>query len=398
MFAIRARAAEHAARSPTVEVYALQPARGVAAWQINRVDSALEVSGDLGVRDGAAIWSTLHALATARPAKVLDLDLGRATTVDGSVMALLIELRASLVGRGVRCEFLGATGHVRELVHLYRGDQPVLAGARAGRGPGPVERLGQATEHLGAYARTMIGFFGEVAGAARRALRKPSIVDWRSLPSLITRAGTDGVPIMMVLNFLVGFVLAYQSSALLETYGANIFVADIVGISITRELGPLMAAVIMSGRSGAAFAAELGTMRVSEEIDALRTMGFSPVPYLVLPRMIALAIAAPVLALLADIMGVFGGLVVGITSLDLTAHGYIAELRTAIVASDVWTGLVKSVGFGLAIAFIGCQQGLSARGAASGVGRSTTATVVYCLFTIVVLDTLFTIFFRTFDL
>lgn len=377
----------------------MQPAEGVAAWQISRTDRALVLAGELVLRDAATLWSRLHALATERSVPVLDLDVHGVELVDGATMALLVELRASLARRGVRCEFLGARGQVGELVHLYRGDLPVGAAAPAApRGRRPISRLGAATQRLLAYVGVQFAFLGEVAVALGRMVRRPSIVGWRSLPALITRAGTDGVPIIMVLNFLVGFVLAFQSSRLLETYGANIFVADIVGISITRELGPLMAAVIMSGRSGAAFAAELGTMRVSEEVDALRTMGFAPVPYLVLPRMLALALVAPVLALLADIMGVVGGLVVGILTLDLTAHGYLAELRTAVVPADVWTGLVKSVGFGLAIAFIGCQQGLGAQGAAAGVGRSTTSTVVYCLFTIVVLDTLFTILFRAFGL
>jgi phospholipid/cholesterol/gamma-HCH transport system permease protein len=135
-------------------------------------------------------------------------------------------------------------------------------------------------------------------------------------------------------------------------------------------------------------------MRVSEEIDALRTMGIAPIPYLVVPRIIALAIAAPVLALAGDIAGVLGGLVVGAMSLDVHPHAYLAELRAVVTAADVWTGLIKSLVFGIAIAIIGCQQGLTTRGAASGVGRSTTTTVVACLFTLVAIDTLLTTVFR----
>jgi len=152
----------------------------------------------------------------------------------------------------------------------------------------------------------------------------------------------------------------------------------------------------MSGRSGAAYAAELGTMRVSEEIDALRTMGFSPTEFLIVPRVIALVIAAPVLTLLGDVLGVFGGAVVGQASLGVSFRGYFNELQSAVLASDVWTGLVKSLAFAIAIAFIGCQQGFAARGAAAGVGRGTTTTVVMCLFTIVTIDTLFTVLFRIF--
>src|SRR5439155_9398603 len=145
---------------------------------------------------------------------------------------------------------------------------------------------------------------------------------------------------------------------------------------------------------GAAYAAQLGTMRVSEEIDALRTMGFRRMSYLVLPRVIALALVAPLVTLLGDVVGVLGGLLVGVTSLDITTAGFLAKVRETVSASDVWTGLVKSVVFGIAIALIGCRQGLATRGAAAGVGRGTTTTIVHCLFAIVVIDTLFTVLFR----
>ncbi|MBZ0236339.1 MAG: ABC transporter permease [Deltaproteobacteria bacterium] len=216
----------------------------------------------------------------------------------------------------------------------------------------------------------------------------------RGLPLLVARAGTDAIPIVLVLNLLAGFVMAYQATRPLELYGANVFVADIVGISVTRELAPLMTAIIIAGRSGAGYAAELGTMRVSEEIDALRTMGFDPLAFLVLPRIATLAIVAPLLTLMGETVGVLGGVGVAVASLDLTPEAYLYELRTAVVVSDIWTGLVKSTAFGMAIAVIGCRQGLITRGAAAGVGQSTTRTVVQALFAIVVLDTMFTMFFR----
>ena len=241
-------------------------------------------------------------------------------------------------------------------------------------------------------------FTGDLVIASGAALRHRRAVNWRSLPVLLERAGADGLPIVVLLNFLIGFVGAFQSMIPLRQFGANIYVADIIGISVTRELSPLITAFIISGRSGAAFAAELGTMRVSEEIDALRTMGIEPHAYLVIPRVLALALVAPVLTLLGDVAGVLGGLAVGVQSLGITSAGFIAELRTIVVASDVWTGLVKSVAFAIAIALIGCRQGLSARGAAAGVGRGTTATVVACLFTIVLLDTLATMLFREFGI
>src|SRR5690606_35604593 len=188
--------------------------------------------------------------------------------------------------------------------------------------------------------------------------------------------------------------MAFQSSAQLKEYSANIFLADLIGISMTRELGPLLTAIVICGRSGAAFAAELGSMAVNEEIDALRTMGFGSMRYLVLPRILALTIAMPLHTLIADLVGVMGGLVVGMTVSDLTALSFFTQLQKAVSLIDVFSGLAKATAFGLAIALISCQQGLATSGGAEGVGRRTTSAVVTTLFILVVLDAIFTIAFR----
>lgn len=364
------------------------------AWQIESSAGRIALAGELRAADAGAIWRTLlhHVRGLARGAS-LSLDLARASVVDGTVMALLVELRASLARQGITAQLSGASSRLAEIVHLYGGDRPPapLAEPPASR---VVARIGAGVAAAAAQARRLIEFCGELVRGIVATLRRPSLGGWRDLGPLIAQTGADGIPIVLVLDFLVGFVMAFQSTRQLETYGANLYVADIVGISMARELAPLITAIIIAGRSGAGFAAELGTMRVSEEIDALRTMGISPIPYLVVPRVIALALAAPVLALAGDIAGVLGGLVVGATSLDVHPHAYLAELRAVVTASDVWTGLVKSLVFGIAIAIIGCQQGLTTRGAASGVGRSTTTTVVVCLFTLVAIDTLLTAVFR----
>ncbi len=360
----------------------------MSAWQIERADDRIALVGDLQITDAPAIWRRLREVA-APPAPALTFDLARTTAIDGAAMALLVEQRALLIARGVRCEIVGGSDQLREVVRLFHGDRTVARTARQPR-HGSIARIGAGTERALRRSHALVEFAGELIAS----LRHPIAANARSVPSLVVRAGADGVPIVVVLNFLVGFVMAFQSTQQLQLYGANLYVADIVGISVTRELAPLMTAIIMAGRSGAAYAAELGTMRVSEEIDALRTLGFAPMSYLVLPRIAALAVAAPVLTLIGDVVGVGGGIFVGSHSLGVTPMGFLAELRTVLVPSDVWTGLVKSVAFGMAIAFIGCQQGLTASGAASGVGRGTTSTVVQCLFTIVVVDTLFTVLFR----
>jgi len=189
-------------------------------------------------------------------------------------------------------------------------------------------------------------------------------------------------------------VTGFQAAIQLKQFGANIFVADLVGLSITRELAPLMTAIIVAGRSGAAFSAELGTMRVSEEIDALRTLGFDPYQFLVFPRVVALVLVLPLLTILADLVGIAGGLLVALTSLDLTTSAYLLEVQKAVNVWDVSSGCLKTAVFGLNIALIACQRGLATQGGAEGVGRSTTSAVVSSLFAIVVVDAIFTVLFN----
>jgi len=229
-------------------------------------------------------------------------------------------------------------------------------------------------------------------------LREPKTANWKEVPYLMEKTGADAVPIVLLINFLVGFVMAFQGAVQLKQFGANIFVADLVGLSVTRELGPLMTGIIVCGRSGAAFAAEIGTMKVSEEIDALRTMGFGPYRYLVMPRTLALMLVLPLLTLLADLVGIAGGLLVGLLSLDLTIASYLHETQKAVRTWDVFSGVLKSVVFALAIGLISCQQGFATSGGAEGVGRRTTSSVVTILFSLILIDALFTLFFFFFGL
>jgi phospholipid/cholesterol/gamma-HCH transport system permease protein len=214
----------------------------------------------------------------------------------------------------------------------------------------------------------------------------------------VEKVGADAMPIVAVINFLIGFVMGYESAKYLRVYGADIYIADVVGLSVTRELAPIMTAIVVCGRSGAGFAAELGTMRVSEEIDALRAMGLRPIAYLVVPRTLALLFTLPVLSLLGDLVGVVGGLAVAAWSFDITPAAFINQLQTRVVMWDVYAGLLKSVAFAIAIALIACQQGFAASGGAEGVGRRTTATVVTSLFVIVIIDSTFAIVYRVLGL
>jgi phospholipid/cholesterol/gamma-HCH transport system permease protein len=209
----------------------------------------------------------------------------------------------------------------------------------------------------------------------------------------MVRIGVNSVPIVGVITFFVGLIIAMQAAYQLKRFGATIYVADLVGVSMTRELGPLITAIIIAGRSGSAIAAELGTMKVGEELDALKTMALNPVGFLVVPRTLAMIIVLPCLTVLADFLGIAGGFVLAITNLKLSFVAYFNQTATAILLKDFITGLVKSFFFAIIIAQIGAYEGFSVQGGAEGVGKSTTASVVVSIFMIIVADLLFTSLF-----
>jgi phospholipid/cholesterol/gamma-HCH transport system permease protein len=358
----------------------------------------LALEGTLVFSEAAALWKSLNErLSVLSRGETLHFDMSQLDFIDGGTMALLAHLRAELKLRGVSCEFVGVKEHHVPIIHLYHGDDKPVR--RKKRRPEPsLAQVGRATLVFLDEVKQVFAFFGDMILALVGLLKEPRTANWREVPHTMERTGADAVPIVALINFLVGFVMAFQGAVQLKQFGANIFVADLVGVSVTRELGPLMTAIILCGRTGAAFAAELGSMRVSEEIDALRTMGFGPMRYLVLPRAFGLMLIAPLLTLLADLVGIAGGLAVGLTSLDLTIGGYINETRHAIDVWDVFSGVLKSVVFALAIALISCQQGFAAEGGAESVGRRTTSSVVSILFALILLDAGFTLFFYKFGL
>jgi phospholipid/cholesterol/gamma-HCH transport system permease protein len=202
------------------------------------------------------------------------------------------------------------------------------------------------------------------------------------------------LPIVSLISILVGLTLAYQAAVELRQFGADIYVADLVGLSIVREMGPMMTAVILAGRTGAAFAATLGNMRANEEIDALETLGISPVAFLVMPRLVALGLMMPFLALYANGVGIIGGMIVGRGILQIPPSAYWIETESIINLHDITTGLIKATTFGLLIGFAGCLCGLRAAPSAAGVGRATTSAVVTALLLIIVADALFAVIFN----
>lgn len=352
----------------------------------------VHLSGTFTFIDASTLWTKLQERISPKMSEKVRFDLSSVESIDGGTMALLVQTKWDLQSEGGRCEFTGATGHVQKILALYEGE----ARPRRRRKLKPlsaIAQIGQATYEMLIEVQLVLAFLGRMILAIGGVIRRPNTGNWREIAPLMNRTGADAMPIVLLINFLIGFVMGFQSAVQLKQFGANIFVADLVGLSITRELGPLMTAIIVCGRSGAAFAAELGTMKVSEEVDALRTMGFGPWRYLVIPRMLALIFVMPILTLLADLVGIIGGLLVGILSLDLTLTAYVNETRNALHMWDVFQGLIKSMVFAFAIGLIACQQGLATSGGAEGVGRRTTSAVVTSLFALILIDAGFTMLF-----
>lgn len=341
----------------------------------------VRLEGALRKEDAPDIWRDLRSVE----GEARELDLSGVTEMPGNVAALI---------SATRLEIVGVPEQLAPVVDLYRANDKE---PRKKRKPeSMIAQVGRVTLDYVHEAKQVLSFFGEMVLAGAALIRRPRSAHWKEVPPLIEKTGADALPIVALINFLVGFVMAYQAAQQLKMFGANIYVADLVGLSVTRELAPLMTAIIVCGRSGAAFTAEIGTMKVGEEIDALRTFGLRPFAWIVVPRVLALIVVVPVLTLLADLIGILGGLFVAIMSLDLTVAGYMIETKKAVFSWDVHTGIIKSFAFAIAIALIACQQGFATAGGAEGVGQRTTSTVVKCLFVLVLLDATFTMIFRAF--
>jgi len=244
----------------------------------------------------------------------------------------------------------------------------------------------------------LLVFLGQTAMVAGRVLADPRRLRWRTVLHHVQIGGFDALPIVGLMSFLLGVVVAYQGADQLRHYGANIFVVDLVGYAMLREFAPLMTAIIIAGRSGSSYAAQIGTMVVTEEIDALRTLGIDPGELLVLPRILALAIALPLLTVFADITGVLGGMVMASTQLDIGSHEFLDRFSREMRGSALLVGLGKSLVFAVVIAVIGCFQGFRTHGSADSVGRQTTLSVVQAIFLVIVVDAVFSVAFNVLDL
>ena len=369
---------------------------GVVLETVREVDGLILVLGEsLRAPDVAAIWPRLHSLSgTTDPGRVV-LDLSRTTRFDTSGAVLISALRQHCAARQQTCELRNAP---RGFEALLCAVSDVGGGAnespRASACRSLPSMLGDSVLRVLSGGREGVVYIGDFSVGLAQALRHPRRVRWRNALLYFEQCGVDALPIVALICLLMGIIMAFQAAVQLHAFGADIYVADLVGLSITRELGPLMVAIICAGRSGAAFAAEIGTMRVSEEIDALVTMGLDANRFLLIPKVLGLLAAVPCLTLLGDVIGVAGGAIIGVTVLDLPFTVYFQQTVSTVTYTDVVGGLAKSVVFALLVAGVGCFYGFRAGSSAQSVGRAATSAVVAGIFLIVLADAGFSIAFH----
>ncbi|MFO1324665.1 MAG: MlaE family lipid ABC transporter permease subunit [Burkholderiales bacterium] len=350
-------------------------------------------------------WTLDEVAELERRMQTLSWPAQRDVVVDGSALTALDTSGAWMLCRLAReLEHAGCDVRFTGLRPEFRSLQQLIAGREIGSTVPVAEARGWLAR-LGAHAlaggRGTLGylsFVGEASVALFRSLAQPRRLRWRVILHNMQSAGVHALPITGFLSFLMGIVIAYQGADQLQRFGANIFVVDLVALAMLRELSPLLTAIIVAGRSGSAFTAQIGTMKVTEEIDALRTIGVAPLDQLVLPKLIALVIVLPLLTVYTDITGVLGGMVMARGKLDISFAMFVDRLDEAIALSSYWTGISKAPVFAMIIALIGCYRGFHVTGSAESVGEQTTMSVVQAIFLVILTDALFSIVFLWLDL
>ena len=260
-----------------------------------------------------------------------------------------------------------------------------------------LHRLGEGVVETYTAALELMSFIGETLFTAWRVFTRPSHFRWTSTVHHMEEAGLNAIPIVGLMSFLIGAVVAFMGAKILSLFNADIFTVELVGISVMREFGVLLTAILIAGRSGSAFTAQIGSMKIREEIDAMRVLGLDPMEVLVLPRVFALVLMLPVIAFIAAILGLVGGALVAATAMDISIALFVSRFEETMVMNHFWAGLIKAPFFAFVIAVIGCFQGMEVEGSAESLGQRTTLSVVQALFLVIVIDAFFAMFYLEID-
>ena len=347
---------------------------------------------DLTVETAAQVLKELKRALKNRELRFLTVDLQEVNAFDDYGALVLAELGNRLADGRDNFEVDHPSSQAQRILRI--GDPERLIRKPVSPQPvrvNPIVSIGETSLEASFQFRYMLSFLGSVILAFLHTCLHPRSLRFDDTLRLMEKTGVNALPIVSLISFLLGLVIAFMSSLQLKQFGANIYVASLVSIAMVSELGPIMTAIVVAGRSGSAFAAEIGTMRISDEIDALFLMGFAPTQFLAVPRIIAAIIVVPLLTIFADVAAIAAGLVVGIFMLDLTLSSYISQTFKALSLFEIFWGLSKSVVFAAIVAWIGCLRGFQTRGGADAVGNAATSAVVTSIFFIILVDSIFAV-------
>ena len=341
-----------------------------------------------------SLQELIRACRSDPPVHILQFNTHSLESWDTGLITFLLKLQRLCGRQHIEIEFSGLPQGVQRLISLATAVPERQGTSEVPPKENPVSRLGHMALQVSDEAQDMVAFIGETFVTFLRFLRGKAHFRRSDLAQIIQECGAQALPIVTLISVLVGLILAFVGAVQLEQFGAQIYVANLVGLGMAREMGAMMTAVIMAGRTGAAFAAQLGTMRVNQEIDAFTTLGISPMEFLVLPRMLALMLMMPLLCIYSDLLGILGGAIVGVTMLDLGVNQYFHQTQAALTLTDFTVGLVKSSVFGVLVAIAGCMRGMQCGSSSAAVGLATTSAVVTGIVFIVVSDALLTVMFE----
>lgn len=352
----------------------------------------ISLSGRISVETFTRVRSGVEPCIAGELLSEVIIDLAQVEYMDSAGALLIIEMENYARARSILFSVENMSARAKGIMSLLDREAlfkpPLIAKERT---PNFIQQVGRASVEMVDDLVQAISFGGETAANLVFCLLHPRSVRWGDVLVYMKKVGVDGLPIVGLISFLLGLIMAFMSSLQLKQFGANAYVASLVSVAMVKELGPIMTAIIVAGRSGSAFAAEIGTMRVNEEVDALSTMGFNPVRFLAVPKVLASVFVFTFLTLFADMFAIGGGMVVGVLGLDLTVYTYVQNTIKPLDVTDVMTSVIKSVVFAMFIAGIGCMRGFQVRGGAEAVGNATTSSVVSSLFLIIVIDSIFAI-------
>jgi phospholipid/cholesterol/gamma-HCH transport system permease protein len=373
-------------------IEASHPGYTLRSRSADRDELILSLSGRVSLDVADRLLAEMEQLLAGGRAGAVRIDLADVFYMDSAGVLALLRFEEKVRGEGRACDYLHIPDRIRGIIGLIDRRELNKPPLREEKPPaGIVEAAGDAGIRLYADFRTLMTFLGDLMAALVYLAGHPREMRWGDVFFTMRRTGAEGFPIVALISFLIGLIIAFMSSLQLKQFGANIYVASLVALAIVRELGPIMTAILVAGRSASAYAAEIGTMRVNDEVDALITMGIDPIRFLAVPKLVATVLVLPLLTLYSDLFGIAGGLIVGVTGLDLTPYTYLQESQRTITLFYLLSSMIKALVFAFVIAWIGCQRGFQVRGGVEEVGAATTSAVVTSILLIVIVDSVFAV-------